>query len=320
MDRWKSCVPVIDEQYTHQAKLQDLSDEEFAKQCKQIEFKWYHRLFQIACFIVFLGPLRLLIFGISGAFCIFLVIFIRLSLRYLGIHPDLCRSLCTEIARLGFRLFFLSIGNVWIRVNGKMDHSVRFVIGNHLTILDGFLIATLRNVTIVLQKKWVSNFLSRTFFDTTHPVYIGHRHRGNTKEIIDRADDTSEPPVMIFPEGTSTNGEILLQFHRTAFLTPYKVQPMLIRYWMPFVPKGWNTIAYVRQSALSYIWQLISMPLFIIEVDCLQPIAMEVEGKADIDTFTRNAQIIVANHLKIKAVSRTSEQVAEVLSRRPKTC
>jgi 1-acyl-sn-glycerol-3-phosphate acyltransferase len=319
MDRWRSCVPVIDEQYTHQARLLDLTDEEFAKQCRQIQFKWYHRLYQILCFILFLGPIRLLIFGFASAFCVFLVVFIRLSLRYLGFHPDLCRSLCTEIARLGFRLFFLAIGNVWIKVTGKIDFSARFVIGNHVSILDGFVIAILRNVTTVIQKNWTSNFLVRTFFDTMHPVYIGHRHRGNTKEIIDKADDTSEPPVMIFPEEVSTNGEILLRFHPTAFLTPYKVQPMLIRYWMPFVPKGWNTIAMVRQSVGSYLWQLVSMPLFVVEVDCLQSIAMEVEGKADIETFTRNAQIIVANHLKIKAVSRSSEQVSE-LAGRPKAC
>jgi 1-acyl-sn-glycerol-3-phosphate acyltransferase len=154
----------------------------------------------------------------------------------------------------------------------------------------------------------------REFFDTMHPLYVGHRHRGNTKDIIEKADNSSEPPVMIFPEEVTSNGEILLRFHPTAFLTPYRVQPMLIRYWMPLVPKKWNTIAHVRQSALSYIWQLISLPLFVIDVEYLPSIVMEVEGKADIATFTRNAQLVMASHLKIKAVSRSSEDVAAVLA------
>jgi hypothetical protein len=133
MKRWGSCVPLSDEQCTHQTKLQDLGDDEFAKLCKPVEFKWYHRLFQFACFILFLGPLRLLIYGFAGIFCTFLVIFICLSIRYLGFHPDVCRTLCVEIARLSLRLFLLSIGHIWIQTNGTIDHSARIFIGNHVS-------------------------------------------------------------------------------------------------------------------------------------------------------------------------------------------
>jgi hypothetical protein len=161
-------------------------------------------------------------------------------------------------------------------------------------------------VTTVFQKEWVRNFLIRTFFDTINPIYVERHDHGHSKDVIDRADDMSEPPVMIFPEETTTNGDILLQLHRTPFITPYKVQPMLIRYWMPLVPKGWNSLATTQQRPLSYFWQLISLPFFVIEVECLPSISMEVEGKADIALFTRNAQIIMANHLKVKAVSRSS--------------
>jgi hypothetical protein len=310
MSRWASCIPAIDDQCAHQTALRELSDAEFASLSKPAQPKWSRRLLQLALFLVSLGPLRLLVFGVSGAFCVFLVIFIRLSIRYLGLAPDLCRPLCTEIARLGLRLFFLAVGNVWIAVRGKIDASARFVIGNHVSILDGFAIAILRNVTTVIQKEWVSNSLVRTFVDTINPIYVEHRHHGNAKEVIDRADDASEPPVMLFPEEATTNGQILLRFHKTPFLTPYKVQPMLIRYWLPLIPKGWNPLATVQQGRLGSLWQLISMPLFVIEVECLPSIAMEVEGKADIDTFTRNAQIIMANHLKVRAVSRSSENIA----------
>jgi 1-acyl-sn-glycerol-3-phosphate acyltransferase len=190
------------------------------------------------------------------------------------------------------------------------------VIGNHVSILDGITIAIVRDVTTVMPKAWVNNWMVREFFDVMHPVYINRRHVGNTDEIIKKADDLSERPVMIFPEEATTNGEILLQFHTGAFITPYRVQPMLIRYWMLFVPKKWNTVASVGQSPMSYLWQLISMPLFVIEVECLHSISMEIEGKAEIQRFTRNAQIVIANHLKVKAVSMSSEDVARVLKAR----
>jgi 1-acyl-sn-glycerol-3-phosphate acyltransferase len=150
-------------------------------------------------------------------------------------------------------LLFFSIGNVWFRVSGKIDYSARFVISHHVSILDGFAICALRNVTAVIDKRWAKDLFWGTFFDNANPLYVGQRHCGNTKGIIDRADDSSQFPVLLFPEEAQTNGDVLLKFHKTAFLTPYKVQPMLIRYWMWLVPRGWNTIASVRQSIGSYI-------------------------------------------------------------------
>lgn len=84
---------------------------------------------------------------------------------------------------------------------------------------------------------------------------------------------------------------------------------MLIRYSLPIVPPGWNTVSYTSQSYYEYIWQLISLPFCIIYVDAIQSISMEAEGKADIDTFTTNAQIIFANHLKTKAISRSKADI-----------
>jgi hypothetical protein len=204
---------------------------------------------------------------------------------------------------------FLGFGGIWIRQRGKIDKEARFVIANHQSLCDIYTVFLLRDISCVLRKRWAHNTFLKHILEIVNPVYVEAGQGSRTKEIIDRADDSSQFPVLLFPEEVRTNGEVLLQFHRNAFLTPYKVQPMLIRYWLPFVPKGWNTIACVNQSFLSFLWQLISLPAVIIEVDALQSISMEAEGKADIDTFTRNAQIILANRLKIRAISRTSEEI-----------
>ncbi len=41
---------------------------------------------------------------------------------------------------------------------------------------------------------------------------------------------TGFPHLLIFPEGTTTNGQQLLEFQRGAFATGKPVQPMLLRY------------------------------------------------------------------------------------------
>ena len=308
MEKIASCVPTIDERYNHQAKLQDITDAEFDSIFQPPTFTFGQRLYQIFCFLLFLGPIRVVVCGFAFCVCMFLIIVTRVILRYLGFHPDTGKSFCCQLAKIGFRLLFIAFGNVWIKVDGKIDSEARFVISNHVTVIDAMVIFMLRNVTCVVKKHWARTFVMKTLLEIINPIYVEHRHTGRAKEIIDRADDESAFPVLLFPEVCPTNGDVLLQFHKTAFLTPYKVQPMLIRYWMPFVPKGWNTMACVNQSAISYVWQLISMPLVIVSVDVLQSISMEAEGKADIDTFTKNAQILLANHLKIRAISRSSEE------------
>ena len=58
------------------------------------------------------------------------------------------------------------------------------------------------------------------------------------------------------------------------------------------------------------------MPFSVISVDLLPPICMQDEGKGDIDTFTEKAQLIMANHMKVKAVTRSSDEIFRHL--RPK--
>jgi hypothetical protein len=42
-------------------------------------------------------------------------------------------------------------------------------------------------------------------------------------------------------EGTMTRGDNLLKLDIGAFLTDLTFQPITIRSWQTFVPKGWNT-------------------------------------------------------------------------------
>jgi 1-acyl-sn-glycerol-3-phosphate acyltransferase len=315
LERLSTVIPNPDEQYTHQVKPLDLTDDEFAVAFSPIRFKWWHRLYQIFCFILFLGPFRLLIFGLLGGLCMFLVVLIRTIVRYLGFRPDSVKFLCADIARIGFRLLFFGLGNIFVRLQGKLDPDARFIISNHFTVLDPFAILLVQNFTPTIKKQWLWSSFIKIFLDNANPIYVDHED-ASAKEIADQADDSSQFPVLLFPEGARTNGDLLLKFHRSAFITPYRVQPLLIRYRLFFVPNGWNTVTSVQQSFWSALWQVMCIPFFVIEIDALHSISMEVEGKADIGTFMKNAQVLLANHLKIKAVSHSSEDVKALYKRK----
>lgn len=308
-----SVVPAIHEEFSHQTKLSDVTDDEFENIISPPKFKWTHRLYQVFCFLIFLGPIRLIV-GILGFLtCMLIVYLTSVGISFLGLYPHhyIINSFCIQLVRIGFRFLFFAFGTIWINVNGKIDREARFVISNHVSLLDCFLILIIRNVTLVINKSFISNSFLRTLCDSFDPVYVSKVSSGAQKQIIEIADDNDKYPVLLFPEGTTTNGEALLQFQKQAFLTPYKVQPMLIRYSLPLVPPGWNTVIYTKQSISGFIWQLISLPFCIIHVDAIQSISMEAEGKADIDTFTMNAQIIFANHLKTKAISRSKADIPD---------
>ncbi|KMS93298.1 hypothetical protein BVRB_032890, partial [Beta vulgaris subsp. vulgaris] len=49
-------------------------------------------------------------------------------------------------------------------------------------------------------------------------------------EIGKRAHHGGFPPIMIFPEGTTSNSRTLLRFKKGAFSTGYPVQPVLIKF------------------------------------------------------------------------------------------
>lgn len=306
-----SCVPSIDESMGNQKTLSDISDEEFADAWQERPSKWYHRVFQVICFFVFLGPIRFVIGLLVFALCSVVALLIRYLVHALHLPIDTGKMLCFNIMRLGARFLFLAFGHVWISVRGKIDEdNVRIIIANHTALIDPFVVAWIRHFTCAMKAELGEYRALRLLLECVDPIYIDRsKSTGASKQIIEHADNFNKPPVLIYPEATLNNGDVILKFHRGAFLTPYKVQPMCIRYWQPLVPKGWNTYAWTTPNIGKYLWGLVSMPFSVITVDLLPSICMEVEGKGDIDTFTEKAQLIMANHMKVKAVTRSSDEI-----------
>ena len=81
-----------------------------------------------------------------------------------------------------------------------------------------------------------------------------------------RAPDSC-PQLLLFPEGTTTNGDFLLPFKTGAFLTGAPVQPVLLRYrWRRF-SMAWETITapwhfFLMFSQLSHALEVIYLPVY----------------------------------------------------------
>ncbi|KAK8840099.1 Ancient ubiquitous protein 1 [Tritrichomonas musculus] len=297
-------------EYKNQKELSKVSEEEFNSAWKPHKYTWYQRLYQILCFIVFLGPIRAIIGLTVFVLSDILIVLIRIVIHSLKLQMDTGKRFCISIANFGFRFLLLAFGILHIKVNGKIDPNTRVIISNHTAYVDPMIISCIHPVTVVMKAELAKSTFLRYLMEIVDPVYIDRSaHTGASQFIIEHANNFKRFPVLIFPEATTINGNHLLKFHRGAFLTNQKVQPCCIRYWQPLVPQGWNQYAWTTVSLPMYLFEVLSMPFTIVSVDILDPITLDVEGKGNVDRFTTYAQIYMANHLGVKAITHSSNEI-----------
>jgi len=306
---FSSVVPTEDPNLHHQKELTDISEDEFKEQYGAPVYKWYHRIFQLICFLLFLGPIRLVI-GVFGFFFMsFVVLVLRKTLTLFGQSRLVCKKLAYDISIIGFRLLLFGFGHIKVKVDGEIDPEARIFISNHTGYQDPYVISVIKYISPVAKAELGATLL-KDVIDCSDPIYVRRdQPGGQSKMIMARADDKASYPILIFPEGTLTRGGITLKFHRSAFLTPHKVQPMLIRYKMPFVPKGWNSYAWTNPNLLDYFFCILSIPWNTVTVTALPAITLDKEGNGSVDEFAKYSQLLVANHFGNKAVTRSSDEI-----------
>ncbi|CAL8988724.1 unnamed protein product [Prunus brigantina] len=67
-----------------------------------------------------------------------------------------------------------------------------------------------------------------------------------TERVKEAHQSNSAPPMMLFPEGTTTNGDFLLPFKTGAFLAKAPVLPVILRYPYERFSPAWDSISGVR--------------------------------------------------------------------------
>ncbi|XP_058220870.1 lysophospholipid acyltransferase LPEAT1 isoform X2 [Rhododendron vialii] len=72
------------------------------------------------------------------------------------------------------------------------------------------------------------------------------------ERIREAHQDKSAPMMMLFPEGTTTNGDFILPFKTGAFLAKAPVLPVILRYPYQRFSPAWDTISGVRHVILLF--------------------------------------------------------------------
>ncbi|KAJ8261570.1 hypothetical protein GJAV_G00155840 [Gymnothorax javanicus] len=275
---------------------------------------------RVAVLGVVLFPLRVAL----AALC-FLIIWPLACLRLVGLSEEeraqpirgWRRWLFHTPVLLLSRAVFFALGFLWVRVKGRQatpEEAPLLVVAPHSSYLDMLVLVPTGLPTVVSRSENLSL-----------PI-IGALLKFNQSLLVSRADPDSRklcaaqlqqrlaskgfwPQMLIFPEGTTTNGKALLKYKPGAFMAGVPVQPVLLQY-----PNRLDTVRWTWKgnSWIQALWFTTSQLYTNIIVEYLPVYTPSRVEKADPALYADNVQKLMAQALGIPATDYVMESLSPV--------
>lgn len=220
--------------------------------------------------------------------------------------------------RLLSRLLLLSLGFFKITERGEPDARACVMISNHVSYLDILYFMSSSECPSFVAKHNVRQYPCIGRLAESLQCIFVNRLQGRKEAlemVIERqrkiANDTLWPKLLVFPEGTTTNGRGVLPFKRGAFMGLMPVQPICVEY--PY-------------NSYSPAFEVIPMLVHIILLSCQVYNNLEVTRLPLVEPRGRNvedyAEFVreqIANRLKVPKVPYTYEnkisRIAEIFTK-----
>lgn len=229
------------------------------------------------------------------------------------------RPLTKWTLRMGCRIQLFLHGFVHIEVVGRIPAACPpIVVSNHLSNIE-----ILHLITILDEPSFVtkmSNFdipmIGRMARDILQSVGLDRSNKSNhvTKQIVERVTNKtssaeSRPPLVIFPEGTTSNGTCLLSFKKGAFIPMQPVLPIVYTF-----PRSGSFIPTFESIFVSvYYWRLLSQPWNNLRCVILSPMSPPVDSPREtaVHDYARSVRNTMANSLNLPLVDMNySDKIA----------
>ncbi|KAF7139528.1 hypothetical protein RHSIM_Rhsim07G0023000 [Rhododendron simsii] len=137
----------------------------------------------------------------------------------------------------------------WIKRRGRPAprETAPIVVSNHVSYIEPIFFFYELFPTIVAAESHDSITLVGTIIRAMQVIYVNRFSPSSRKhavaEIKRKASSGRYPRVLLFPEGTTTNGRLLISFQLGAFVPGYPVQPVIVRYPYVHFDQSWGNIA-----------------------------------------------------------------------------
>ncbi|CAM6038395.1 unnamed protein product [Sphagnum compactum] len=249
-------------------------------------------------------------------------VFIRLAL--LGVSDPLFKpfnrfrraSLWT--VRAGARAVLFTMGYYYIPVKGRPAHRSQapIIVCNHISFVDPIFVFYRHLPVIVSAKENVEMPIVGVFLKALQIIPVDrvsaesrHHAAGNIRR---RAIDNNWPHVMLFPEGTTTNGQAIISFKTGAFSPGLPVQPMIVRYPHKHVNPCWAD----QGGPLVVLFHLMTQFVNYMEVEYLPVVVPTLKEVRDPHEYAERVRRMMASHLGVSCTDHNFVDVRLALAAR----
>ncbi|KAK7292562.1 hypothetical protein RJT34_15413 [Clitoria ternatea] len=158
------------------------------------------------------------------------------------------RSRVMWITRLCGRCILFSFGYQWIKRKGRPAprEIAPIIVSNHVSYIEPIFYFYELFPTIVASESHDSIPYVGTIIRAMQVIYVNRfspsSRKQAVKEIKRRASCDRFPRVLLFPEGTTTNGKNLISFQLGAFIPGRPIQPVVVRYPHVHFDQSWGEL------------------------------------------------------------------------------
>ncbi|TYZ65499.1 hypothetical protein PybrP1_008070 [[Pythium] brassicae (nom. inval.)] len=211
------------------------------------------------------------------------------------------------------------VGYYWIPVTAPpgFDRShrslPRVIVSNHVSFVDGLFLLSYLAPSIAMKADVAALPLLGKVVQTTQPVLIDRataagRQRA-LREIAAHIAAPARPPLLVFPEGTTSTQGYLTQFKVGSFSSGVPCQPVLLRYPFAHFDVSWPPGVSGRYLALRLLCQVRNR----LEVEFLPPYVPTRDEAAQPALYAENVRQAMARALGVACTNHAFEDVALLL-------
>ncbi|CAA7016947.1 unnamed protein product [Microthlaspi erraticum] len=210
------------------------------------------------------------------------------------------------ITRICTRCILFSFGYQWIRRKGKPARReiAPIVVSNHVSYIEPIFYFYELSPTIVASESHDSLPFVGTIIRAMQVIYVDRFSQASRKnavhEIKRKASCDKFPRLLLFPEGTTTNGKVLISFQLGAFIPGYPIQPVVVRYPHVHFDQSWGNI-----SLLMLMFRMFTQFHNFMEVEYLPVIYPNENQKQNAVRLSKKTSNAIATSLNVVQTSHS---------------
>ncbi|XP_071757453.2 lysophospholipid acyltransferase LPCAT4 [Centroberyx gerrardi] len=210
------------------------------------------------------------------------------------------------------RAVFFSLGFLWVKVKGRradLKEAPVLAVAPHSGFLDMLVLCPTQLATVVSRSENASLPVIGALLEFNQSVLVSRKDPESRKKAVAQITErlTSDgywPQMLMFPEGTTTNGSALIKFKPGAFLAGVPVQPVLLHY-----PNKLDTVRWTYKGTtwIEALWHTTSQLYTNMTVEYLPVYKPSQEEKDDPNLYADNVQKLMAKALGVPATDYVME-------------